>query len=129
MKTTILEYVQSEVDDCLKKVAEGEAKMVENYIYNFGWGYPEQIYANKYMAERLQYMAEFIGKEPERAAEWFKTNIGWIEERLFRGEFQQNSSSQFSNIAYRIKIECDAKLRELYARWLQWIADKDTPIV
>jgi hypothetical protein len=129
MKTTIAEYVQGEIEDCLKKVAEGEAKMAENYTYNFEWGYPEQIYYNKYMAAKLQHMAEFIGKEPELAAEWLNTNIGWIEERLFRGDFHQSSTNQFSNIAYRIKIECDAKLRELYVRWLKWITDKDTPIV
>ena len=129
MKTTILDYANGEIEYFLQKISEGENKMDSNYEYSFEWGYPEQIYANKYMVRSIQYFAEFISEKPNRAAEWLQTNISSIESRLFCGKFQENSTSEFSRIAYRIKLESDAKLRELYVRWLKWINEKETPIL
>jgi len=129
MKTTIAEYVQGEIENSLQKIRSGEDKMNTNYSNGFEWGYPEQIYQYKYIGRNLQYLADFIAKQPERAGEWLQNNIEEIERRLLGGKYQENSTSQFSRIAYRIRLEADAYLRELYVRWLKWITNKDTPIV
>lgn len=129
MKTTILEYANGEIETCLHKIRQGEDKMAANFENGFDWGYPEEIYANKYMGRNLQYFTEFISKQPERAGEWLQHSVQAIEKRLFDGKFQENSTSEFSRIAYRIKLESDAKLRELYVRWLKWINEKETPIL
>jgi hypothetical protein len=129
MKTTILEYVQVEIEDSLQKIKEGQDKMNRDYENGFEWGYPELIYRHKYIGRILQYFKELIGKQPERAGEWLQTNIEQISARLFRGQFQENSTSEFSRMAYRIKLEADVHLMHLYVQWQKWIADKDTPIV
>jgi len=129
MKTTIAEYVQTEIEDSLQKIRQGQDKMAAGYEYNFEWSYPEQIYRHKYIGRNLQYFADFINAQPERAGEWLQNNIEQIERRLLGGKYQENSTSEFSRIAHRIKLEADAHLREYYVRWLKWITDKDTPIV
>jgi hypothetical protein len=129
MKKNILEYVQEQVEDNLRKIKEGEGKMAQNYNHNFEWGYPEQIYRHKYIGYNLQHLETFVSNEPARAGEWLKHNIEQIERRLLDGKYQENSTSEFSRIAYRIKLEADAHLRQLYVRWLHWITEKDTPIV
>ena len=129
MKTTIFQYTNYEIEESLRLIRQGEEKMNLDYGHGFEWGYPEQIYRHKYIGRNLQHLADFISNQPERAGEWLQHNIESIETRLFRGQFQENSTSEFSRIAYRIKLEADAHLRELYVRWLKWITDKDTPIL
>jgi hypothetical protein len=128
MKKPILEYVADEMAKAQKIIEKSKTKMQENYCVNFEWGYCEDIFRNQYIVERLTGFFHFVTKDSSRTVEWLNHNIGRIQERLFRGEFLEKSTSESSRIAHRISLETDAYLRQLYVEWLELVTEQGTPI-
>jgi len=73
-----------------------KAKLDENYVFNFEWGYAENLYLATLQSNILSEFLAFFTENPERAGEWLTHNINRIKNEILQGGFVGTSTNQFS---------------------------------
>ena len=107
--TTVKSNIEYKLQDLEIKIESAKSKLESDFMYNFQWGYCEELYMLMGIKRKLTIMLSFIEENPEKAIECLQYNIEYATKNLLDGKFLGSSSSRFHNLAhtYDKEIECD----------------------
>ena len=128
MRTSVASHIEYKLQDVQRKIDKAKEKLDENFMGNFQWGYCEELYIQMGIKRKLDGFLSFIQEQPERAVEWLEHNIKDITERILKGSFSSNSTSQYANLAYTYDKEIDCKMLEMWKITLSIIKQNNAPI-
>jgi len=122
---TLKEIVEQEIYNTEYKAKKAKEKLDENYVFNFTWGYPGDLYQCTLYANRLKGFLEFISEQPNRTSEWLSSNINQIKRELLRGGYLGTSTNVYHNLAHTYEKEVNCLLLELYEDYLKLISSEN----
>lgn len=122
---TLIATVKKDIKAANVIVEKAQGKLNDNFIYNFQWGYAEDLYKNALIVRKLNQFAEFITEQPNRAAEWLSYNINEAKKRILRGGFLGTSTNVYHNLAHTYDKEVDCILIEMYETYITYITGED----
>lgn len=128
--STLKDEIENEINYLQNYINKAKLKLDEDFIYNFEWGYPAELFCLSFRQQQLKNILSRILETPTNAKAILEECIADITKELLDGGYTGTSTGTFHNLAHLYKKEVKAKLLVNLQHYLRWISDeKPLPIV
>lgn len=105
------QYLDGKKCEVASNIAEYNQQMKKNYVYFFGW-HADDLYKAHYMENNYNAIRKEIdtAQSPKEIEAYLNKCILYVEDDLLSGPLVKRSTSQMSNIAHSLEMECKQKL-------------------
>lgn len=105
------QYLDREKGIVESNIKEYNTQQKNNYLYFFGW-HADDLYKAYYIDSHYKAIQKKIdtAETPKDIEDYLKHCTHYVEEDLLSGPLVRRSTSQMSNIAHSLEMECKQKL-------------------
>lgn len=124
---TIENRIESRIGDLTYSANKAQEKLNENFVYNFKWGYAEELYRAKVELKLMQNTLLVLRETPESFAEMVQKESNLIVRLLLQPE-TDNRKGDSHGTSKTLEVEVNKRIHIFYSELLQRINSGDTLI-
>lgn len=129
MNFTLTDTIERELTELDSQIKKSKEMLEEDFLYNFEWGYPADIYKKMDKRRHLMAFLEFVKQYPSDVVVWLQDRINGITANLTSGDYSGRSTSDFHNLAHVYKLEVLVELLKHYKAYLLFITAESDPML